>query len=486
MPADESGKGLCYTWPEYIPRQSGSSRFWNRLHEDILDDLCDEQILRSRDEDAGFRKPGALRYVPAEFRFGDGTLFDLTSIRKSHLAFNYDDVEDQLALIGVERLTISDLCKEFRKWTTEVGVAGIQAQSMAWHRQVAFLFQNEWQLKESLMNLPIIPLRDGSWVNARTDHVYLASEKEDEHLPSGVDISIVDQTASQDSTRRRFFQFLGIKKYTPEQVCDLILELHVDGSPRLSDRADEDLVTDAAYLFKHRSLLSGSGAPEIFFVVKKDGELLRRKSRMYIIDPTAKPGLVAKYRDTPGNPFPVLDDRYETVICRGEEKTTRVFHKWLVRSANSCFTAVPTLVRNAKLTVEWAFLCNTDVTDLLLVVKFHWENHPRPPKLLKAVPELKVRCLDGITRPLGLLAIPTKELLRECPHLDFADLPNPTWENWSFLSEFGVLTTGNTTARLRELQALSNLPLDEFDKEAVHRVYRALSSSSSLDREEIQ
>jgi len=260
MPEDESGKGLCYTWPEYIPRQPDSSRFWNHLHEGILADLREEKILQSRDENASFRKPRALSYVPAEFRFGNGTLFDLTSIRGSHLAFNYDDVIDQLELIGVLRLTISDLYKELRKWITEVGVTGIQAQSMAWHRQVASLFCNEWQLKESLRDLPIIPLTDGSWVNAKTKHLYLVSGKENEHLPTGVDISIVDQAASQDSKRRHFFQFLGIEKYTPRQVCDLILELHVNGSSRLSDRADKDLVTDAAYLFKHRALLIADGS----------------------------------------------------------------------------------------------------------------------------------------------------------------------------------------------------------------------------------
>lgn len=486
MPEDESGKGLCYTWPSYTLRETDSYDFWNRLHEGILDDLCDERILRSRDEDTDFQKPSALRYVPSRFRFDGGTLFDLAFIRRLHLAFNHDDVIDQLAYLGVQKLTISDLYEEFRRWIKTVGVAEIQAQSMAWHRKVASLFSDQTHLKEGLRNLPIIPLRDGSWVKAKTKHVYLASENEDKHISTDIDISIVDLAASQDSKRRHFFQFLGIGECTPSQVCDLILELHADGSHRLSERADEDLVTDAAYLFNHRSLLRGDRVPEIFFVVKKDGQFLRRKSQMYIISPAVRPCVVAKYRHTPGNPFPVLDDRYEAEICRGKERSTQKFHKWLLGPGISRFTTVPTLVRDANLTPEWVFLRNTDIVDLLLVVKWHWKSNHRHPELLKAVPELDVRCLDGITRPLGLSAIPTKELLQECPHLDFANLPDPTWETWGFLSEFGILTVANTTSRLRELQALSDLPFDEFEKETVHKVYRALSSSLPLYAEEIQ
>ena len=486
MPPDESGKGLCYTWPEYILRDTDSSEFWNCLHKGILDDLREERILRSQDEDTGFLKPPALRYVPTGFRFDGGTLFDLASIRRSHLAFNYDVVKDQLEQLGVQKLSIRDLYEEFLEWIEIVGVAEIQAQSTAWHRKVASLFSDRMQLRKELRALPIIPLRDGSWAKAKTKHLYFDSGNEDEHVPTGVDIFIVDPAASQDPKRRHFFEFLGIGEYTPLQVCELILELHADGSPQLSKRADEDLVTDAAYLFHHRSLLEEDEAPEIFFVVENDGELLRRKSQIYIINSTVGLDVVAKYRHTPGNPFPVLYERYEDAICKGKERTKREFHEWLLRSGMSRFTAVPTLVHNAKLTTEWAFLRKENVTDLLLTVKWHWENNSQPPRLIKAVPELKVKCRDGKTRSLGLSAIPTKKLLRECPHLNFADLPNPTSNNWSFLSEFGIPITTDTTAMLRELQGLSKIPFDEIDKESVHKVYRALNSSPPLYRDEIR
>ncbi|RYP37876.1 hypothetical protein DL767_002748 [Monosporascus sp. MG133] len=444
--------------------------------------------FRSRDENAPSRKPEILRYVPKEYRFKDGTLFDLPWINASQLSFAYDSVRENLSLIGVSTLTAGELCVEFDEWIGEVGVAGIEEQSTQWHRQVSYIFYNRAPLKEKLKKLPIIPLRDGSWVNAEEKHVYLASKDGDEHVPTGVDISIVDQDASRDPVRREFFMFLGIKEYSPRQVCDLIIELHEDLSAHWTGRASKELVADAAYLFKHRSQLRKDEAPAIFFAAVKDGRLIRRRlMQTYLIDPTVKPGVIAKYRNTAGNPFVVLFDGYETAICEeGAEGTAKEFREWLLRSKDSRFATIPTLLLGNKLSPEWDFLRDQDVVDLLYVVKFYWERYNLPLKLIKSVSELEVRCLDGVTRVLGLLAVPTANLKQHCPHLDFAELPKPTLENWSFLSEFGVITTCGTTARLRELEAVSELPVDNIDKKAVHEIYRALSSSMSLDKEEIE
>ncbi|RYP88497.1 hypothetical protein DL769_000264 [Monosporascus sp. CRB-8-3] len=397
-------------------------------------------------------------------------------------------VRENLSLIGVYTLTVEELCDEFEVWIREVRVAGIEEQSTQWHRKVSSLFCDRTHLKEKLKEFPIIPLRDGSWVNAKEKHVYLASENEDEHVPTGIDISIVDQGASRDPVRKKFFKYLGIKEYSPRQVCDLILELHRDMVVNRTCRMKKDLVADAAYLFKHRSQLKKDEVPAIFFVAMKDGKpVLRRLKQTYLIDPTVKPGLIAKYRNTAGNPFFVLSDEYETAICEeGTEGTAKEFREWLLRSEISGFATIPTLVDGTKLSPEWNFLRDQDVVDLLYVVKFYWERYNLPLKLLKAVPELEVRCLDGVTRALGLSAVPTADLKQHCPHLDFAELPQPTLENWGFLSDFGVIITCNTTARLRELQALSELPVDNVDKKAVHEIYRALSSSMTLDKEEIE
>lgn len=484
LPDSTTRGGLCYSWPKYLLRQTGYSEFWDSLYQTILNALCNQKVLRSRNG-LPFQEPRALRYVPKSYRFGDGTLFDLPYINRSHLSFAYDHVQEELSLIGVSTLTIDELCGEFGMWIEEVGVAGIKGKSTEWHRNVSHLFCYNRTLKNRLQRFPIIPLRDGSWVSAKGEHVYLASQNVDEHVPAGVSISIVDQNACQDTVRRRFFEFLGIEEYSARQVCSLILELHHPGYTHKKARGKKDLVADAAYLFKNRSQFWNNSAPTMYFVVQRDGQLgveYGSSSQIYLLDPVVQPSLILKYRNTNGNPFAVLLDEYETTVCKGEaEGTAKQFREWLLRSESLCFATVPTLVRGTELTPEWEFLKNKNIADLLHAVKFHCEKSNVSLKLLEAVPELEVPCLDGATRALGLVAVPTTTLKRRCPHLYFARLPSPTRENWGFLSRFGVLTTCNTTASLRELQALSELPADSVDQKVVHDIYRALNLDSSVD-----
>jgi hypothetical protein len=446
-------------------------------------------ILKSQDEDAALQRPAALRYVPPEFRFEGDVLFDLPPIRRTYLAFNYDGVKDQLLKFGVQRLTIQDLLEEFCEWLEDAGDNGLESQAAEWHSKLATIFCDRYNLLGRLRDLPIIPLRDGSWVEATTEHLYLASNIENEHVPTGVAVSIVDQEASRDSRRRRFFEFLEIKQYTPGQVCSLILDLHTNTTDDLCDRTDEDLIDDLKYLFEHRRLLNCEGVPGMIFVVQRDGRVKRKRTPIYIVDPTITPCLLEKYREGAGNPFSVLDKRYETAICNNDARTLRAFRKWLLQSETSCFASTPALVRSGKLTLEWKFLRDANVLDLLFAVKLHLKLNPNNGYhnvLSKAVPKLEMTCRDGVTRSLKGLALPSTTLVKHCPHLEFADFPDPTRKNWGFLSQFGVLTDYNMKAVLRELQALRQLPLQDVKGYAVHDIYRALSSTLIVEDREIR
>lgn len=484
IPANESGKGLRYTWPQYLPRQPGSISFWNDLHADILNDLRESQVLESCDENYSSQRPKNLFYVPPEFRLDGNPLFNRPLRRKEYLAFNYDDVQSELRLIGVKRYSINNMYDDFKDWLAEEGAGSLKLQSHMWHERVSRLFNGKLSLKDKLGDLPFIPLRDGSWVKAKTKHLYLPTQHNDEHIPAGIDIFIIDEAASRDPTRRRFFKFLGIKEYDPQQVCDLILELHRDPALPFSNRAYDGFISDAAYLFNHRSILTTIGAPDIWFVIQLAGVRQLRNSLFYFVNQAVGPSLIEKYKDLPGNPFAVLDPAYEAVICEGKETTIEPFHDWLLKSCTSRIQFVPTLVRREALTFEWNFLCKNDKMDLLQAVKFYWDKYERDETVAKGVRELQIPCMDGITRSLCFLALPTDKLVRECPHLDFAAVPNPTIENWRFLSHFGVLTDCNVVAYLRELRAISNLPVDEVDKEKVRNIYRALGSKA--DQKTIQ
>lgn len=486
----EDDKGLCYSWPLYLTQRLSSSRFWNDLHDNIRNALRNERILQSRDRQAAhdFQKPSDLRYVPEAYRFEGETLFDLPSINKTHLSFVYDHVQNHLRSIGVSSLFLHDLCEEFCQWVRCVGTAGLKGKPDKWHSKVAATFyQGGSLILQKLKQLPIIPLRDGSWVRATETHLYLPSLNKNEHVPNGINISIVAEDAVRDASRRKLYEYLDIKEYDSRQVCKLILELHKEIVSVRASRLNDDFVADATYLFQHRTELDSYGVPKALFVVLKDGKTVAQWSPwIYMIDPESKNGVIAKYKDTPGNPFSVLFNGYETSFRdKGMSRSIPDFREWLLRS-NTTFSTIPNLVCNSNLTPEWKFLRDQDVVDLLYVVRDQLSTTLFPaPKLVEAVPRLEVRCLDGQFRTLGSLAVPTLDLKRRCPHLDFADLPEPTSQGWNFLSKFGVITRVDTTAILRELQALRQISVRDIDASAIRDLYEALNSDTRTSTDQV-
>lgn len=486
----EDGKGLCYSWPLYLTQRLNGSRFWNDLYDNILDALRSERILRSRDRQAArdFQKPSVVRYVPEAYRFEGKTLFDLPSINKTHLSFAYDHVQKPLRSIGVSSLPLYGLCEEFCQWVESVGTAGLKEKTDKWHSKVAATFYAGGELiLQKLKQLPIIPLRYGTWVKATQPHMYLPSRNTNEHVPKDIDIFLVAEDAVRDAPRRRFYEYLGIKEYNPRQVCMLILELHDRLASVSTDRSVEELIADAMYLFEHRSKIDSHGCPSIFFAVNKNGEDSRQRSRrIYVIDPNLKHSVIAKYKDTPGNPFAILSNAYDAAFLdKGMSKSLPEFRGWLLRS-NTTFATIPDLVYNSELTPEWNFLRDQNVQDLLCVVRDQLSTTIFPaPKLFEAVPRLEVRCLDGKSRTLGGLAVPTSDLKCHCPHLDFADLPEPTSQNWKFLSKFGVITEIDTTAILRELQALRQISIGDVDTSAIRGLYEVLNSHTGRSEDQI-
>ncbi|KPM41929.1 hypothetical protein AK830_g4631 [Neonectria ditissima] len=477
-PADGPGRGLRYMWPKYIKHHRHAHNFWNHLHANIVSDLRTQRILESHNSATGHRKPFKLRYLPPKFRFGENPLFDCPSLMKAYLSFEYDHVHEELRLLGVERTSLADLGTDFVKWVLEVGRSGLGAKSSEWHCQVASIFHEQRDLRSHLVELPIIPLRDGSWVSAKQGHLYMASITDDEYVPKGINLSVVDKIASQDPARRRFYEWLGVQPYTCSQVCRLILELHSGNAASIQGRHRLDLLMDTTYLFLNSSHLDTDEAPEIYFLVNNQGTSSRRKSQIYLDDRNAKPALIGKYKDNPGSPFHVLDDFYENMIGADNSSLRVKFRAWLLRSKH--ISRVPVLIRGQQLTPEWQFLRSVSVLDLLLVVERVWEKATADrlfdltnSELLREVPKLQIQCRDGKLRRLSETAIPTRELLQACPHLPFAALPNP--ERWTFLDTFGILVRPSTAARLQELDALSNLAIELVDKDVVHETYRGLN-----------
>ncbi len=483
-PEEDGVSSVCYTWPLYLKRRDGHGNspndFWGKFQQQILSDLCSQEVLKSRDPSIGFRKPGKLRYLPKTFRFSGEALFESPLLRQSQLSFKYDKVHRRLCLIGVKEMTLKDLSVDFVEWLQETGTAKINEMPEAWHRQVAKVFCNDMETRDRLRTLPIIPLRDGTWVRPDTEHLYFPSKNSLEVVPNGTSVLLVDSDASKDPSRRRFYKYLGIKAYSAKVVCDLILQVH--RSEEILRRSFEDLIHDGVYLYMNRWLPNEENPPSYFqFVARQQDTLHRRSDRIYICNPKAKPAIIAKYKDAAGSPFMVLDHRYLDNLTFGTKKdaTIRNFYTFLLGTGS--FLKYPVLFHGQAVTQEFHYLRDTNILDLLLALKKTAHSSIRDQKEIR---KLAVRCLDGIARPLCDVALPTDALLKVCPHLPFIELPQS--EDWEFLQRFGAIVRPGTTACLRELSALSQFPPKLVQRDAAHELYRALSSSPEYDTDEIR
>lgn len=486
MPDQVHSAGQClrYSWPRFLEASPGRGT-WKALHEAILRGLKQREVLFSRARPGQLCKPTALYYVPVRFRYDGSTLFDSSSNRERQLSFRYDNSWEPLRLLKVKVQDVDDLYLELTRWIEQYGNIAFQQQSDAWHSRLAEIFVNRDGLKHNLKTMPMIPLRDGTWTHAGCPRLYLPPKSDDEHVPAGVSISLVDGDASRDPRRRRFFEFLDIPEYSPRQVCELILEIHSSGSSVLR-RDTEDLIFDAVYLFVYRHISQRYGAPGIVFVARRGRRVVRKRAGIYC-NGSAGSDIVAKHQEDDETPFSILDSRYEEMLTEADQSHTE-FYRWLLSSTSSAFRSHPALSRSNQLTAEWTFLRNKCVLDLLFAIKHFCSktNLPLSPEFIQAVQQLEIPCLDGTIRQLGSLAIPTDKLLQECPHLPFADLPDPTWAKWGFLSNFGVIIQCGTTARLSELNALAALPIGNVGKDHVHSIYRALNMAHESREESIR
>lgn len=142
-------------------------------------------------------------------------------------------------------MAYGDFFREFEYCIEEKGVDFLKSRSASWHSKIARILQSS-TIQRQLVNLPLVPLRDGRWACHSETNLFL-----DAAVPNGIDINLVDGEACKNKDRRKFFHWLGIASCDQATVCKLIIELHSRGRAR----GIQDLVSDAIYLFQNQEFV---------------------------------------------------------------------------------------------------------------------------------------------------------------------------------------------------------------------------------------
>ncbi|KAF5513004.1 hypothetical protein CGCA056_v012212 [Colletotrichum aenigma] len=174
----------------------------------------------------------------------------------------------------------------------------------------------------------------------------------------------------------------------------------------------------------------------------------------------------------------------------GETETsakTDPFHQWLTGQDLCQLATKPRLTfyhrdsNEDRLTREWKWLSKHAVMDLVLLMRDDWAHYAANRRtLITAAKKLLVPCRGGKVRELQETPIPSSSLLEACPHINFADIPEPNDEKWRFLSNFSVIVEAKDEARIRELEVLRRVTTHENTLETVHPIYEYLAKNRSM------
>ena len=197
--------------------------------------------------------PSELLHIPSKYRDSQGIPFlDIARLSKlQELSRQYQDIDiPTLSRLGV-RILDDDL---FASMLSRVDMA---EQSASWHGELAEMLLDGFSIS-SLSTLELIPLEypNADWVSAQasTRIIYLPSDSILGPLPTGIDMSVIDSSASSNPSRLELFMRLGAAVLGPGQIRTQILELHHhrNRAHLAQTRTVSDIVSHAKFLFRNR------------------------------------------------------------------------------------------------------------------------------------------------------------------------------------------------------------------------------------------
>lgn len=211
-----------YDWLKYLPDESDNHASpFEDVAEEIFRRLRDEEVLESH---TGYlEEPGNLTFVPAEFRDEDGAPLVPPAKSLELLSHKYPtSFEKNLKRMGVKTMSKTGFLRQLdllisRKPTD------LHKRPQEWHSTLAKVLLKlcvDGDYIDTIKEMPIIPLKSGSWVTANAGHTSL----QDNSLSSAEDRAVlaeemeVHPAALESPERMKLFRLLGLHGTTEQGV----------------------------------------------------------------------------------------------------------------------------------------------------------------------------------------------------------------------------------------------------------------------------
>lgn len=463
---------LQYRWPRYLPIQSSVNPFFDEIKIEILRALQHEAVLENRSGQLSL--PTSLIYVPEEFC--DANEVPLTaSVDNEHkyLSAKYHRSDwDYLSEIGVEEMDEKEFLIELSEYIANFSHAFQHEQSAEWHAKVAQILMKmavQQQYSFQISQLRLIPLEDGhTWVSAAGKTLFLPPETENCTSPGGIDILLVNTKAVSDPIRRTLYKLLGVRDFSAQHICDLIVGTHSELTFDPSSVSLTDLISQAVFLYK--SDWRNNNRLELWFAAE-DGRRFQG-SKLYLdsVQSLSATTFFSGHRIK----FPFLHRQYATRVTEGGEQWVT----WL--KENLSVAVLPRLAlsdaacpENFQMAPDAEHIIKHNPTSqFLLLLRDHWRDYspwleeqggeaPNSRRELSRktlVSKLKcteVQCHGGARLPLSHTCLPLQNMMDEADgRISFLDVTEPGDPRWEKFKLLGVTVNRNVSFYLRCLESL--------------------------------
>ncbi|KAL2688953.1 hypothetical protein Neosp_003003 [[Neocosmospora] mangrovei] len=448
---------LRYSWPQYLTSRGTMADFFETLETKITTLLSESPVLESMTGDMVI--PHMLSIITEDYMDNSGlplTLSDQTAVR--YLSSQYSmQVREFLKKLGVSQMNHAQFFDHL-----EICLSGhhfLENKTPGWHsclarRLIAIISQKGGSI-DQIYELPIIPLQDGKWTNAKAANILFPSNDQHLTVPSGIQVHQVHRNASEDDHRRQLLVLLGVQPFDASNICEIISETHTTpGALEEAMARPEDVVKHSLFIFHAKWT---DPKQRILWFLSEDGAY-RRANELYV--GTDAPFFVANVLDDLRGKVNFLHPSYEEQIS---ESLRGRWADWLAN--NQKMNRIPRLARSCgtasfTISAEFQHLITTwPPTRLLYLLKSYWtqygvwieDKHSRhhPPEwersrkaLIRTLSSMEVECRGGRRALLKDTILPLDGITNDgsfeiqAPILDLPE--TKAGLEWDFLRYFGV------------------------------------------------
>ncbi|KAL7930143.1 hypothetical protein V8C35DRAFT_313668 [Trichoderma chlorosporum] len=208
---------LRYTWMRFLPSKTQHfDPFWSQLVSLLEDRLRDTAVLKPRSENS-FRLISSLRFtVDSQLdRHGEPLFRD----NNPEMYLSKEYTKDDIAILrnyGLTEYTPSEILHAI-SLDLKTSDPRIRSQDMDddWHTRSANYLTNiqtsNATLRSKLHSLPLLPLKDGTWIAAENQTIFF-SKANGLEIPPELGLNIINPKAAHNISRRQLFSHLGVKE----------------------------------------------------------------------------------------------------------------------------------------------------------------------------------------------------------------------------------------------------------------------------------